>query len=157
VKRAAVLVLFVLLLAGCSVGRGCRNDPPPPPTATFPPPPTPKVTPTVTSTNVPITATATGLPSASPTTTRTPARATPTPDITTATPTRPISTATPDLLGHHLVVQGDTMHDIGLWWYRGRRFDTSAAIWGPICEANPHIENCRMIYIGDILAIPALP
>jgi nucleoid-associated protein YgaU len=142
----------VLLLAGCVGGKGCRPDNPPPPTATHPAPPTPKVTPSATATNTP----------QNPPTATTLAQVTITPTATpthTQTPTATIvaATATPQLLGHHVVERGDTMHDIGLSWYRGRRFDTSAAIWGPICAANKHIENCRMIYIGDILAIPALP
>jgi nucleoid-associated protein YgaU len=147
VKYLTVLILFVLLLAGCVGGKGCKSDPPPP-TATIPPP---TIAPTVT--RIPATST----PEAP---TIAPVTITPT---ATATETQPptvtivATTATPALLGHHIVEQGDTMWDIGLWWYRGRYFATGAEVWTPICEANEHIENCRMIYIGDILAIPALP
>lgn len=152
-KRLPLLIILMLALAGCVGGLpGCRPTPPPPPTPTFPPAPT--ITPSRTAT---ATATVIASPTNQATATRPPVSVTPTPDFATATLVVPILTPTPVLLGHHQVVRGDTMHDIGLLWYQGRRFDTSAAIWGPICQANPEVENCRMIFVGDVLRIPALP
>lgn len=49
------------------------------------------------------------------------------------------------------------MWDIGLWWYRGRYFAWGEDVWRPICDANPEIGNCRLIYPGQELRIPALP
>jgi hypothetical protein len=158
-KRFSVLILFVLLLAGCVGGKGCRPDNPPPPTATHPAPPTPKVTPPATST--PVRATATATLGSSPTATHPAATVTPTPDLPTATHTRqpdaPQPTATPELIGHHTVVFGDTMFEVGLEWYAGRYFAWGREVWEPICAANPYLVDCRIIYPGDILAIPALP
>jgi nucleoid-associated protein YgaU len=152
-KRFSVLILFVLLLAGCVGGKGCRPDnPPPPPTATHPAPPTPKVTPTR------IPATMTPEPSRIASATSTPVTPTQTPTITPSpSSTVVLVTATPELLGRHVVEQGDTMWDVALWWYRGRFFAWGEDVWMPVCVANPHIANCRLIYPGDVLAIPALP
>jgi nucleoid-associated protein YgaU len=147
--RKLAPILFVLLLAGCVGGKGCKSDPPPP-TVTIPAPPTPKVTPSATAT---ATATSTPLPP-----TIAPETITPTATATeTQTPTATIvaATATPALLGHHLVVKGDSLHAIGLTCYAGKYFETSAAIWEPICRANADIvENCRLIFVGQVLRIP---
>lgn len=148
-KRFIVL-LALILLAGCSAGRGCRTDPPPP-TPTIPPPPaTLTATPTMTAS-----------PQNTPPTERPTATPTSTPDLATATPTRPIlaatpvATATPALLGHHEVTYGETMFGIGLEWYAGQFFAWGREVWEPICAANPEIADCRMIFVGDVLRIPA--
>ena len=71
--------------------------------------------------------------------------------MATATPG---ATATPMLLGWHVVAAGQTMFGVGLEWYAGEYLPMGADVWAGICAANPHIENCRMIYPRDILAIP---
>ena len=48
------------------------------------------------------------------------------------------------------------MWDIGLLWYAGRYFAWGEDVWRPICEANPEIGNCRLIYPGQVLRIPEL-
>lgn len=144
-----------LVAAGLALilGRGCWVGPPP-------------VTPTSTSVlNTPQNPTSTPTLAQA---TRTPVEATSVPITPTATPTARNSTtatvaptvvrptATPDLVGRHRVVRGDTMWDIGLVWYVGRYFAWGEDVWRPICDTNPHIANCRLIYPGDELAIPRL-
>lgn len=149
---AAVLLALVLFYA-------VRCNPPPvvapTVTPTFPAPPT--VAPTMTATLAPVaTKAATQTPQSTEISQITPVHtstATPSPAPATSIP----PTATPDLLGHHQVVRGDTMYDIGLWWYRGQYFAWGVDVWKPICDVNPQIANCRMIYPGDVLAIPVLP
>ena len=153
-----ILICVALIAALSSCAWGCRATPPAP-TPTAPPPPTIAATMTPTATNSPV---ATFTPIA-------PMSATPvapTPETATATPTAvfPYDTPTPTayvepakMLGYHLVQSGDTMFDIGLWWYRGRFFAWGEDVWRPICTANPEIANCRLIYPGDILRIPKLP
>ena len=139
---AAVLLALVLFYAvRC-------NTPPvvtPTVTPTFPAPPT--VAPTMTATITPEAV-------ISPSVTSSPTAAISVSETPTSAPIPP--TATPDLIGHHQVVRGDTMYDIGLWWYRGRYFAWGSDVWRPICDVNPQIANCRMIYPGDVLAIPRL-
>lgn len=153
-KRRLIVLLVILFLAGCAGGnRGCRpTDPPPTVTPTIPPPPA-----TWTRTPVPITVTATMTPE--PPTLTPGASNTPTATIQpSVTPTsQPSATATPELLGHHTVVYGDTMYEIGLAWYAGRFFAWGREVWEPICAANPEIADCRMIFPGDVLRVPRLP
>ena len=161
-RLIVLTVALLLLLAGCGVGgRGCRGTNPPPPTATWPAPPTvapPTATQEVGSTVVlpptrdipPATAIATSTRPIS-TATRPPGTPVPTPVPT------PAATGTPELIGAHLVVAGDTMYEIGLWWYAGWFFAWGREVWEPICAANPEIEDCRMIFPGDVLRIPRLP
>ncbi len=143
---------LVLAAAGLAliIGRGCRAEPPPPAT----------ITPPVTSTAVLVTR---QTPTSAPTwaqATRTPVAATSVPEKVTATPTARISpsaTPTPALLGRHRVEWGETMYGIALEWAPGRYFPWADDVWRPVCEANPQIEDCRMIYPGDELAIPRRP
>ena len=108
------------------------------------------------------TATSTPKPSISPSATIAPPTATVTPELPTETPTAVILTATPtpqptpDLLGTHRVRRGETMWGIGLQWYPRRWFLWAEHVWRPICEANPQIGDCRMIFPGDVLRIPRM-
>lgn len=152
----AVLVLVAAGLALIAVGRGCRAEPPPPAT----------IAPTPTSTAVLITPQKpTGEPTIpqepflTPTATSTPEMATNTPEAeieasATAAPSRTPVAPTPELLGTHRVRRGETMWGIGLQWYPRRWFLWAEHEWRPICEANPQIADCRMIFPGDVLRIP---
>lgn len=120
------------------------------------------VTPVVVTVTPSATATSTPKPSISPSATIAPPTATVTPELPTETPTAVILTATPtpqptpDLLGTHRVRRGQTMWGIALEWYPRRWFLWAEHAWKPICAANPQIVNCRMLYVGDVLAIPRL-
>ena len=153
--RAGLALILLLLLVGCGLGgRGCRGADPPPPTVTIPAPPataSPTVTQEVSSTVV-LTATR-DIPPATATATST--RQIPTATRPFSTPV-PALTATPELIGAHRVVAGETMWGIGLVWYAGRFFAWGEDVWRPICEANPEVANCRVIYPGDVLRIPRL-
>ena len=119
------------------------------------------VTPVVVTVTPSATATSTPKPSISPSATIAPPTATVTPELSTMTPTAQPPTATPatprptpDLLGTHLVRRGDTMWSIGLQWYPRRWFLWAEHVWRPICDANPQVIDCRMIFVGDVLRIP---
>jgi len=152
-RRTWALIFLLAVVLAALLWWLVRPLPPDEPTVTIPPPPaTVASTATATATLAAVaTVTATDAPTIVVTTAPT---VTPTPLIV---PTVVQPTATPDLLGHHRVGQGDTMYDIGLWWYRGQYFAWGEDVWRPICDANPQIANCRMIYVGDVLAIPRLP
>lgn len=142
---AAVLIALALFLAA----RSCAGPVyAPTPTPTFPAPPTPMPV-TINAPTVTPKATATGAPA---TATVAPTLVPPTLAAPSATP---VPTGTPDLLGHHRVEQGETMYGIGLWWYRGKYLAWGDDVWRGICDANPQVVDCRMIYPGDVLAIPA--
>ena len=161
--RYAVLIIIglVLIAAGLLVLAQC-NEPPPV-----------DVTPTIVTSTPTATATSTPMPSISPSATFYAPTAAVTPVATrtpvlTATATisametvAPSPTATvavtAELLGHHRVGRGETMYGIGLEWYRGRYLAWGADVWRPICDANPQIVDCRLIYPGDVLGVPRLP
>lgn len=144
-----VVALLVVAagLALIAIGRGCRADPPPPAGAT------PTVTATATITPEPsISPSATFLP---PTATVTPEKPTETPTATptpTPTPATPIPTVA--LLGTHIVRRGETMYGIALQWEPRRFFRWGDDVWRPVCRVNPHIVDCRRIYVGDVIRIP---
>ena len=158
-KIAPVIVAASLLVALAAIviftARGCGQPPPIPPTATLIPSPFPVTidAPTRTSTPVRVTATIPPLASKTPSATFYAPTATVTP---TATRT-PVLTATPDLIGRHRVGRGDTMYGVSLSWYAGRYFAWGADVWRPVCDANPQIVDCRLIYPGDVLGVPRLP
>lgn len=158
----ALLLVLALLAVGLALGgRACRSEPPAPPPATATP----------TRAEPPMTATATARPSATATSTRpnpaatassTPEPTSSTSVLVTATSTRAnptvtrAATPTPALLGLHVVRPGETMFGIGLVWYAGRYMPWGVDVWRPICEANRDVvENCRLIYVGQRLRIPA--
>ena len=159
-KIAPVIVAASLLVALAAIviftARGCGQPPPLPPTATA----------TIAATTPPK---ATISPSATfyaPTAAVTPV-ATRTPVLTAAATISAMETVAPsptatvavtaELLGHHRVGRGETMYGIGLEWYRGRYLAWGADVWRPICDANPQIVDCRLIYPGDVLGVPRLP
>ena len=76
--------------------------------------------------------------------------------MTPAARISPTPTAAPTvaLLGRHVVRRGETMYGIALAWAPGRFFPWAVDVWRPVCDANPHILDCRVIYPGDILDIP---
>ena len=149
-----ILLAAVLLALGLFALVRC-NTPPVvvtvTPTSTIPAPPVPSATATITP-----------KPSISPPATIAPPTATVTPELPTETPTAVILTATPtplptpDLLGTHRVRRGDTMWGIALEWYPRRWFLWAEHAWRPVCDANPQIVDCRMIFVGDVLKIPRL-
>jgi len=152
VTRHLALLALLLLLAGCSAGRGCRPEPvAATPTPTLPPAPATWTATATTAATMPAKATRT--PSAtrtvvapSPTATETPTA------VFTATPG---ATATPMLLGWHVVAAGQTMFGIGLEWYAGRYLPWGEDVWRPICDANQDsVTNCRLIFVGQRLRIP---
>ena len=119
------------------------------------------VTPVVVTSTATATATITPKTPTLPSATISPPTATVTPELPTMTPTAQVPTATPatpaptpDLLGTHLVRRGDTMWSIGLQWYPRRWFLWAEHVWRPICDANPQVIDCRMIFVGDVLRIP---
>ena len=150
--RYAVLIIIglVLIAAGLLVLAQC-NEPPPV-----------DVTPTIVTSTPTATATSTPMPSISPSATIAPPTATVTPETATSTPTATIPpTATPAtprptiaLLGSHVVRRGETMYGIALQWEPRRLFLFGRDVWEPLCRVNPEIENCRLIYPGDVLRIP---
>ena len=124
-------------------------------------PPPVVVTPVVVTATPTVHATITPKATISPSATISPPTATVTPELPTMTATAQVPTATPatpaptpDLLGTHLVRRGDTMWSIGLQWYPRRWFLWAEHVWRPICDANPQVIDCRMIFVGDVLRIP---
>ena len=158
-KIAPVIVAASLLVALAAIviftARGCDQPPPLPPTATESASPFPVTidAPTRTGTPVRVTATIPPLASKTPSATFYAPTATVTP---TATQT-PVPAVTPDLIGRHRVGRGDTMYGVSLSWYAGRYFAWGADVWRPVCDANPQIVDCRLIYPGNVLGIPRLP
>ncbi len=46
------------------------------------------------------------------------------------------------------------MYGIALMWEPGQFFLFGREVWEPVCEVNPQVADCRLIYPGDVLRIP---
>lgn len=166
-SKARTLVLFVtaLLLAGCAAGgRGCRQEPEPPPTVTIPAPPTvaPSVTatsfvrPTKTPTVTPPTSTPGPTaypPGFTPKPTYLPPIATYTPRPTV--PPTPVPTGTPIALkGRVPIVPGDTLWGIACNQYPEYIGLGGCGCWPGLWQSTPRIGNPRLILPGWTVNIP---
>ncbi|MBE2198119.1 MAG: LysM peptidoglycan-binding domain-containing protein [Anaerolinea sp.] len=159
-KRFVLLLFFVALLIGIWLWlRGCGHEPPAalPTVTTAPtwaatavlttaPPQTPiaTLTPTLMPTETAV-ATETR-PTTMPTSTASPT----TTPVPTSTP-MPTSTATP-APPVHVVAAGETLTHIALFHY-GCAYGQPPQ-WALLCQVNPGIEQCHLIYIGQIVMLP---
>lgn len=148
--RVVLLVMLVGLLMGTWLWlRGCGSEPSipiPSPTATIAPTASPTETPSPT-----MQPTATTVPTASPTETPSPTL----PPTATAVPTQtPLPTPLPlPTLPVHVVEAGETLTHIALSYY-GCAYGQPPQ-WWTLCQANPEIRQCHLIYVGQEIALPA--
>lgn len=80
------------------------------------------------------------------------------PETATATPTARISPTvtvapTAELVGRHRV-RGEDGVVCRQAWYTGRYLAWREDVWRPMCDVNPQIAGCRLIFPGDVLGIP---